>query len=72
MGELARQTATISLTLKYLAVVRPGEFIQLAPEVTRHSRELVFVRGLVKSNDKTVASVEGIWKLLHSAGQKKA
>jgi len=69
VGELATQMATISLDLKFLAVARVGEFISVEPEITRQSRDLVFVRGLIKSNEKTIASAEGVWKLLNSAGK---
>jgi len=39
-----------------------GEFIMCRPEVVRRSAQLVFMRGLIATADRTIASIEGIWK----------
>lgn len=56
--------ATASLQTQFLSVARVGEFLTCRPEVVRHSRQLVFVRGLITVGDRNVASVEAIWKVL--------
>lgn len=56
--------ATASLQTQFLSVARVGEFMTCRPEVVRHSKQLVFVRGLVMVDDRNVASIEAIWKVL--------
>lgn len=68
MGEQRQGCVTLSLQTQFVAVARVGEFIRCRPEVVRQARDVVFVRGLIKTGDKTVASAEGIWKLMASAG----
>ena len=55
---------TISLQTQFVATAQVGEFLVCRPEVVRRSRSLVFVRGLICVDDRTVASAEGIWKVL--------
>ncbi|MYM63876.1 PaaI family thioesterase [Pseudomaricurvus sp. HS19] len=64
MGEKARNCVTTSLNTQFVSVAKVGEFITIEPEVVRSGRHLVFVRGLIKTPEKSIASVEGIWKLL--------
>jgi len=71
LGNLSTGCATISLNMQFLAVAREGDFLTLQAEVTRQSRQLIFVRGLIMNGDKAIASAEGIWKLLDSAGKHK-
>lgn len=59
--------ATISLQTHFSSVARIGEFIVCRPEVVRASKQLIFMRGLVTAQERTVASVEGIWKVLTPA-----
>ena len=58
--------ATVSLQTQFVSVARIGEFISCKPEVIRKSKQLVFMRGLIQVGDKTIASAEGIWKLLET------
>jgi acyl-coenzyme A thioesterase PaaI-like protein len=59
---------TIQLNTHFLAAIRPGEFIELHAEVTRRTRALVFVRGVIVARhaDKVreVGAVDGIWRVL--------
>lgn len=64
LGKNSLNTATLSLQTQFVSVARVGEFVTCTPEVVRASKHVVFVRGLVKTGDKTVASVEGMWKVL--------
>ncbi len=64
MDDKRLNLATVSLQTQFVSVARIGEFISCTPEVIRKSRQLVFVRGLIQVGDKTIASAEGIWKLL--------
>lgn len=57
---------TISLQTHFVATASVGEFIHCEAEVVRRSRSLVFVRGLILAGERTVASAEGIWKVLEA------
>lgn len=69
MGEKSMGCVTVSLQTQFVSVARIGEFITCQPEIVRASKQLVFIRGLIKAGDRTVASCEGIWKLLDSAAR---
>lgn len=59
---------TIQLNTHFLAGVTPGAFIELRGEVTRKTRGLVFLRGVIgaRDDDETsdVGAVDGIWRVL--------
>lgn len=56
--------ATAQLQLQFVAAARIGEFFTCRPELVRQTSQLVFMRGLIVSGGKTVASADGIWKVL--------
>ena len=68
--EAAERTpcTTIQLNTHFLDAIHPGEFVELRAEVTRRTRGLVFVRGVigVRSHDtvRDVGAVDGIWRVL--------
>jgi acyl-coenzyme A thioesterase PaaI-like protein len=70
--EAAERTpcTTIQLNTHFLDAIHPGEFVELRGEVTRKTRGLVFVRGVigVRSHDtqRDVGAVDGIWRVLRS------
>jgi uncharacterized protein (TIGR00369 family) len=59
---------TIQLNTHFLDAIKPGEFIELRGEVTRRTRGLVFVRGVVAARHagqaRDVGAVDGIWRVL--------
>jgi acyl-coenzyme A thioesterase PaaI-like protein len=59
---------TIQLNTHFLDGVIPGEFIVLRGEVTRRTRGLVFVRGILavlgEDSERDVGAVDGIWRVL--------
>jgi uncharacterized protein (TIGR00369 family) len=57
---------TIQLNAHFLAAVTPGDFIRLSGEVTRATRGLVFVRGILAAGNRDVAAVDGIWRVLRA------
>jgi len=59
-------SATASIQTHFISAARVGDFMTCKPEVIRRSKRLVFVRGLITVDGKTVASVDGIWKILES------
>jgi acyl-coenzyme A thioesterase PaaI-like protein len=68
--EAAERTActTIQLNTHFLDAIHPGEFIELRGEVTRCTRGMVFVRGVIAAldndNQRDVGAVDGIWRVL--------
>jgi len=58
------RSVTASLQAHFVSIARIGEFISCAPEVVRRTRNLVFVRGLIVVGERTIASADGIWKVL--------
>jgi len=57
---------TIQFNHHFLAAVTPGDFVELRGEVTRATRGLVFVRGILTVGDKDVAAIDGIWRVLRA------
>lgn len=56
--------ATIELSIRFIDAVQIGEFIDLVPEVVRKTRSIIFVRGTLTAGSRTVATADGIWKVL--------
>lgn len=56
--------ATAQLQTYFVSAARVGEFVTCSPEVVRRTAQMVFIRGLVCVGDRTVASADGIWKVL--------
>lgn len=54
---------TIQLNTHFLERVEPGEFVELRGEVTRATRSLVFVRGIIGVGRRDVVAVDGIWRV---------
>ena len=57
---------TIQLNTHFLAVVRPGDFVELRGEITRATLGLVFVRGKLLVGERDVAAVDGIWRVFRA------
>jgi acyl-coenzyme A thioesterase PaaI-like protein len=59
---------TIQLNTHFLDGIVPGEFMELRGEVTRRTRGLVFVRGVIATlgggGVRDVGAVDGIWRIL--------
>jgi acyl-coenzyme A thioesterase PaaI-like protein len=60
---------TAQLQMHFVSAARVGDFVSCRPEVVRHSAQLVFMRGLIRAGERTVASVDGIWKILEPRPQ---
>ena len=58
--------ATIELAIRYIDVVRIGDFVEIVPEALRATSSLVFMRGTVMVDTRIVATVDGIWKVLRA------
>jgi uncharacterized protein (TIGR00369 family) len=60
-------SVTIQMNTHFLAAVTPGEFVELRGEVTRATRGLVFIRGILSVGERDVAAIDGIWRILRAA-----
>jgi acyl-coenzyme A thioesterase PaaI-like protein len=61
---------TIQLNTHFLDAIHPGEFIELRGEVTRRTRGLVFLRGVLAARRgekvRDVGATDGIWRVLRT------
>ena len=70
LGETAMRAAdgancvTIQLEMKFIAVGRLGDWIEVRPQVVKRTGSLVFMRGEVRDGTRLVASADGVWKIL--------
>lgn len=55
---------TAQLAIQLVSSPRIGDFISCQAELVRRTSQMIFVRGLIAAGDKTVASADGIWKVL--------
>ena len=73
MGQTARLTvqatrsATISMTHQFLAPVKIGDVVEIAPHITKVTARLVFVTGTAFVGDDPVVSAQGVFRVSHSA-----
>ncbi|WP_230533911.1 PaaI family thioesterase [Microvirga roseola] len=56
--------ATIQLDTQFIAPVCIGEFVEVTPQAVRSTRSILFMRGTLVVGERTVASAQGIWKVL--------
>ncbi|MBJ6128091.1 PaaI family thioesterase [Microvirga splendida] len=56
--------ATIQLDTQFIAPVGVGEFVEVAAQVVRRTRSILFMRGTLVVGERAVASAQGIWKVL--------
>ena len=56
--------ATSQLAFNFVAAARAGQLITCRPETVRKTSSLVFVRGLVLADEKTIGSTEAIFTIL--------
>ncbi len=61
--------ATVQLTVQYVGALQLGEFAAIRSEVIKATRSLVFVRGVMKVGDRTIATADGVWKILVWRGE---
>ena len=59
--------ATSNLSYNFVGASRSGQLVTCRPETVRKTSSLVFVRGLILADDRTVGSVEGIFTILDPA-----
>ncbi|ACL60018.1 PaaI family thioesterase [Methylobacterium nodulans] len=55
---------TVQFEMQFIAAVRMGEVVTLAPQVVQRTGTLVFLRGDLMSGGRVAASCTGVWKIL--------
>ncbi len=59
-----RDCVTLQLQMQFTASAPIGSFLTCRPELVRRTSQIVFMRGLIMAGERTVASADGMWKLL--------
>ncbi len=61
--------ATVQLNIQFVGAVKMGDFAVVTPEITKSTRTLVFIRGVMRVGDTVVATADGVWKKLEWRGE---
>ncbi len=56
--------ATVQLNIHYVGALQLHEFVEIAVEVVRATRSLVFLRGVMSAGGRAIATADGVWKIL--------
>lgn len=59
-----KPSTTMSLNCDFVSPGRLDEWIGGTAQITRKTRSIIFVQGLLQQNDKTLMTATGIWKIL--------
>jgi acyl-coenzyme A thioesterase PaaI-like protein len=61
-GECA--CATVQLNVHFVSGMNLGEFAIIRSEIIHATRSLVFARGVMRVDERTIAAADGVWKIL--------
>ncbi len=64
LAAAGRSCVTTSIEMPVVGAGRIGSRIELEGEVVQRTRSMVFMRGLLRSGRRLVASCQGSWKML--------
>lgn len=62
VGTQSGAAPTVTLSIDFLAPVRPGDWVEATPEITRDTRSLTFFQALMKVDGAAVARCNGLYK----------
>lgn len=62
--------ATIHLGIEFVDAARAGNFVEVAVEIVRATKSVVFCRGTLLAGDKVMAIANGVWKILGPSRQE--
>src|SRR3546814_12293438 len=68
----ATNCVTAQLAVQFVAAPKIGEFVSCSAELVRHTSQIIFVRGLITADGRTVASADGIWKVVEPKPDRKS
>jgi acyl-coenzyme A thioesterase PaaI-like protein len=55
---------TLNMQSQFLAPAKEGDWVEVAPVLTRRTRSLIFLRGDVTVDGAPIFSVSSVWKIL--------
>jgi uncharacterized protein (TIGR00369 family) len=58
------KAVTITLDIKFISGSKSGQEIIGYAKIKKKTKSLIFMQGELKSNEATLATAEGIWKIL--------
>jgi acyl-coenzyme A thioesterase PaaI-like protein len=64
MGALGRWAMTVHLSVDFLRMARPGEWLQGRAEMTHATRELAFAEGRAFIGAREIGRASGVFKLM--------
>lgn len=59
-----RGCVTVQFDMQFASSARMGDFVEVTPEIVRRTSSLVFLRGMLMTGPRVVASASGVWKIL--------
>ena len=59
-----KPSATVQLNIQFIGALQLNEFAEIAVEIVRATRSLVFIRGVMSVGERTIATADGVWKIL--------
>ncbi len=62
--------ATVHLGIEFVDSARAGDFAEIAVEIVRATKSVVFCRGTLLVGEKVVAIANGVWKILGPSRQE--
>ena len=60
--------ATVQLDIHFVGALQLHEFAEIAIEVVRATRSVVFLHGTMRVGDRVIATASGVWKILDWRG----
>ena len=70
-GPEAAPFVTAQMQVQFTAAAKVGSFLLAPTEVVRKTSQLLFVRTLIEADGRTVASADGIFKLLDAVKMER-
>ena len=64
LGEDRFKTVTTALNTQFVSVAKVGDFVFCEPEIVSQKKKLLFVRGVIQTNERVIGNCDGIWSVL--------
>ena len=55
---------TIEMNVQFVGAAKIGDVIETTPQIVRQTSSLIFVRTVLTCEDRPIAAISGIWKVL--------
>ncbi|BFM07846.1 PaaI family thioesterase [Halioxenophilus aromaticivorans] len=64
LGEERFKAVTTALNTQFVSVAKVGDFVFCEPEIVSQKKKLLFVRGVIQTNERVIGNCDGIWSVL--------